>query len=294
MTSPKAPERRRRSGDAEAVHLVVDVGNTESVLGLFGESTAEGTSLVEGLPGAPPLLATWRYATPTPRTPDELLLLLRAFLADVEGGAPKMAVIGSVVPAQTELLRKAMGRLVEGRVFIVEPGSELPIRLEVDEPRTVGADRIVNTLAAAQIFRRDTIVVDLGTATTYDCITADGAFVGGVIAPGLLAGQEWLAGRTAKLPRVELRPPERVIGTRTETCLQAGIFYSAVDAIDGIVRRIRAEWDRPEALVVATGGFAPTLALHSSTIERVEPYLTLVGLELAGRHMASSGGAGLE
>jgi type III pantothenate kinase len=122
----------------------------------------------------------------------------------------------------------------------------------------VGADRIVNTLAAAHLFRRDTIVVDLGTATTYDCITADGVFLGGVIAPGLQSGQEWLAGRTAKLPRVELRPPERVIGRRTESCLQSGIFYSAVDAMDGIVRRIREEWERPDALVVGPGDSPPS------------------------------------
>lgn len=294
----KGAERAPRGGAKTDVpggtHLVVDVGNTESVLGLFAEAEGDGASLMEGFPGEPPLLASWRYATATPRTPDELLLLLRAFLAEAGGVRPGRAVIGSVVPAQTELLRVALRKLVDGPVFVVDPGSNLPLRLEVDEPRTVGADRIVNTLAAAHLFGRDTVVVDLGTATTYDCITADGTFVGGVIAPGLLAGQEWLAGRTAKLPRVELRPPERVIGTRTETCLQAGIFYSAVDAIDGIVRRIRAEWGSPEALVVATGGFAATLALHSATIERVEPYLTLMGLELAGRHMANGAGSGLQ
>jgi type III pantothenate kinase len=290
----KASAGTPQGGGSPGVHVVVDVGNTESVLGLFAETDGAGASLAKGLPGAPTLLGTWRYATSTSRTPDELLLLIRAFLAETGAVSPLRAVIGSVVPAQTELLRVAMKRLVQGPVFVVDPDSDLPIRLEVDEPRTVGADRIVNTLAAAHLFRRDTIVVDLGTATTYDCITADGAFLGGVIAPGLLAGQEWLAGRTAKLPRVELRPPDRVIGTRTEACLQAGIFYSAVDAIDGIVRRIRAEWERPEALVVATGGFAPTLALHSATIERVEPYLTLAGLEMAGRHMANPGGAGLQ
>jgi type III pantothenate kinase len=155
----------------------------------------------------------------------------------------------------------------------------------VDAPRTVGPDRIANTLAAAHVYRRDTIVVDLGTATTYDCITGDGVFLGGVIAPGLQAGQEWLGTHTAMLPRVELRPPERVIGRRTETCVRSGIFYSAVDALDGIVERIRQEWDRPDALVVATGGFAQIMAPHSRTVETAEPDLTLMGLELAGRHL---------
>lgn len=156
----------------------------------------------------------------------------------------------------------------------------------------MGADRIANTLAAAHLFGRDTIVVDLGTATTYDCITGDGVFLGGVIAPGLQAGEEWLKGRTAKLPRVELRRPDKVIGRRTETCLQSGIFFSAVDAVDGIVNRIREEWERPDALVVATGGNAGVLAPHSRTVEEVNPHLTLVGLELAGRYMAGEWGGG--
>ncbi|TVP47078.1 MAG: type III pantothenate kinase [Gemmatimonadales bacterium] len=257
------------------MHVVVDVGNTESVVGLFE-------------PGALQPSRSWRYATAPRRTADELVLLLRAFLADA--GTPSLVrgVVGSVVPAHTDLLRVALGRLVDGTVHVVggaEGGTRLPIRLDVEEPRTVGADRIVNTLAAAHLYARDTIVVDLGTATTYDCITADAVFVGGVIAPGIQAGQEWLESRTAMLPRVAFQPPERVIGRRTESCLQSGIFHSAVDAMDGIVRRIRAEWGRPEALVVGTGGLAGLLAPHSSTMDRVEPWLTLVGLELAGGHL---------
>ncbi len=267
------------------MHLVVDVGNTETVVGILDPVEAREV---------PVLRATWRYATSAPRTADELLLLLRAFLREVTDETPVRAVVGSVVPAETDRLRVALGRLVEGPILVVTPESELPIRLDVEEPRTVGADRIVNTLAAARLFGEDSIVVDLGTATTYDCITADGVFLGGVIAPGLQAGQEWLAGRTAKLPRVELRPPERVIGRRTEACLQSGIFFSAIDAMDGIVRRIRTEWERPGALVVGTGGFASTVAPHSATMERVEPHLTLVGLALAGECMANPGGAGLE
>jgi type III pantothenate kinase len=254
------------------MRLVADVGNTETVVGLFPEGSLEP----EG---------HWRYATPLPRTSDELALLLRSFLMAGGFDPTKVtgAVVGSVVPAQTELLRAALGGLIPGEVRVLSSADELPIRLDVDSPRTVGADRIANTLAAAHLYGRDTIVVDLGTATTYDCITADGVFLGGVIAPGLQAGQEWLGGRTAMLPRVELARPERVIGRRTETCLQSGIFYSAVDAVDGIVGRIRDEWERPEVLVVATGGYAGVLAPHSRTVEKVEPWLTLVGLELAGR-----------
>lgn len=272
----------KNEGSKGEAHLMVDVGNTDTVVGLFlppgGGVTGKGSDL------AP--LATWRYASASPRTADELRLLLRAFLR--ESGALRLtrAVIGSVVPAQTRLLQQALASMIEGPVWSVTPGTDLPIRLDVEEPGTVGADRIVNTLAARHLYGRDTVVVDLGTATTYDCITADGVFLGGVIAPGLLAGQEWLAGRTAKLPRVEFEPPPRVIGRTTEVCLKAGIFYSAVDAMDGIVRRILEEWERPEALVVGTGGFARVLAAHSRTLGQVEPWLTLTGLALAGRHLA--------
>jgi len=270
------------------MHLVIDVGNTESVVGLFEPGTLEPARV-------------WRYSTATPRTADELLLLIRAFLADTGAGELERrgivrATVGSVVPAQTDLLRVALDRLVEGPVHVVggaPGGTRLPITLDVEEPRTVGADRIVNTLAAAHLFARDTVVVDLGTATTYDCITAEGVFLGGVIAPGLQAGQDWLATRTAKLPRVELQPPARVIGRRTEACLQSGIFYGAVEAMDGIVRRILAEWERPDALVVGTGGLAPVLAPYSSTLARVEPWLTLVGLELAGAYFEASGKDGV-
>ena len=191
-----------------------------------------------------------------------------------------------MVPDVTEVLRKTLTKLVGDELVVVEGDAQLPIRLDVEEPRTVGPDRIVNTLAAKHLFGRDTIAVDFGTATTFDCISGEGVFLGGVIAPGVMAGLDWLGRRTAKLPRVELRPPERVVGRRTETCLHSGIFYSIVDAVDGIVRRIKLEWERPEALVVATGGFASVIGPHAETLERIEPLLTLVGLELAGRYIS--------
>ena len=124
-------------------------------------------------------------------------------------------------------------------------GRALPIRLDVDEPLTVGADRIINTLAASRLYGRDTVVVDLGTATTFDCITADGVFLGGVIAPGVRTSAETLFRRTSKLPATELRAPAKVIGTRTEECIRAGVVYGAADAVDGIVRRIIKAWPRP-------------------------------------------------
>ncbi len=258
------------------MHLVVDVGNTETVLGLFEPDSLN-------------LSAHWRYATVVPRTADELRLMIRGFLQGDghEIGELSRVVIGSVVPVQTELLLRTLSPGSSAEILVVEGVGGLPVRLAVDEPpQGVGADRIANTVAAAHLFGRDTIVVDLGTATTYDCITADGVFLGGVIAAGIMAGEEWLAGRTAKLPRVAFGPPEKVIGRRTATCLQSGIFYSAVDAVDGIVSRIVDEWGRPDVHVVATGGHAPAVAPYSRLIVEVAPHLTLVGLQLAGRHLA--------
>lgn len=254
--------------------LVVDVGNTETVVGL-----------VEGTTG---LKAHWRISTTVPRTFDEYRHLLGALLAEAGAPAPTAAVIGSVVPDATAVLRPTLEALVRGPVLVVRPDSKLPIRLDVEEPRTVGADRVVNTLAARELYGRDTIAVDLGTATTFDLITADGVFMGGVIAPGPLAGLEWLGRRTAKLPRVELVPPATTIGRRTETCIQSGVFFATVEAVDGIVRRIVAEWGRPNPYVVATGGFATTVAPHCQTIHHIEPFLTLYGLAIAGREMGAA------
>ena len=141
------------------------------------------------------------------------------------------------------------------------------------------------TLAAREIYGKDTIAVDLGTATTFDCITREGVFVGGVISPGPQAGLDWLAARTAKLPRVALQPPKAVIGRRTEACIQSGVFYQAVDAVDGIVRRIKQEWKKPDAFVVATGGFSSVIGPHLTTVDEVEPYLTLYGLAMAGERI---------
>ena len=257
--------------------LTFDVGNTETVLGLFD---------------AGDLLDHWRISTHGERSVDELGLLVRALVREsgFDSDAITGAVIGSVVPPMTPSLTEMCERHLGARVIIVDARSKLPIRLDVDEPLTVGADRIANTLAAAKLFKRDTIAVDLGTATTFDCITAEGTFIGGIISPGVHTGAETLVRRTAKLPRIDLTAPETVIGRRTDSALRSGIFFGAVDAIDGMVRRIKAEWRRPNALVVATGGLAPLLAPHCQTVDRIEPYLTLFGLELAYGFLSEGGG----
>jgi type III pantothenate kinase len=252
----------------------VDVGNTESVIGLAPKVTE--------------LVAHWRVSSTVPRTADELTALLRAFLAGeaIDESRIEQGVIGSVVPSLNYVWTKTLEKIVRGPVVSVTPVSGLPIVLDVDEPLSVGADRIANTLAARAIYERDTIAVDLGTATTFDCITKEGVFLGGVISPGLQAGLDWLASRTAKLPRVELKPPQTVIGRRTETCIQSGVYYQAIDAVDGMVRRIKQEWQKPDAYVVATGGFSNIVGAHLATVDEVEPFLTLYGLAMAGEHLA--------
>jgi type III pantothenate kinase len=251
------------------VILAIDVGNTETTLGLF-----EGESL----------RAHWRIVTESARTPDELGLQLRALLASYPDAprAVRAVAIGSVVPAMTGALAEAIETWLHARVIVVDARSPLPIRLQVDEPLTVGADRLINTLAASRIYHRDTIVVDFGTATTYDCITADGVFLGGIIAPGIRTSAETLIRRTSKLPATELDIPPRAIGTRTEDCIRAGVMFGAADALDGLVRRIKREWPTPAVpQVIATGGLAATIAPLSTEIDAVDTYLTLQGLRIA-------------
>ncbi len=253
--------------------LTLDVGNTEVTVGLF-----QGDELG----------AHWRLTTSADRTPDEWGVVLGAFLVNA-GLSPnqiRAAVLASVAPAATQNLVEAV-RLVTGlAVTVVDARSPLPIRLEVDEPLSVGADRIVNTLAAVERYRRDTIVVDFGTATTFDCITADARFLGGVIMPGLRSSADELSRRAAKLPATELQPPERVIGRRTEECIRAGVLFGTADAVDGVVRRIQQEWPggtRPQ--VVGTGGLVRVVAPLTRTIATVDPDLTLHGLRIAARHL---------
>ena len=249
--------------------IVFDVGNTETTIGLF-----DGRSLV----------AHWRVRTDAARTPDEFGLELSGLLRsrDLRRDVLNGAAIGSVVPPVTAPLADACASWLGITPLVIDARSSLPIVLEVDEPLTVGADRIINTLAASRIHHADCIVVDLGTATTYDCITADGVFLGGVIAPGLRTSADTLVRRTSKLPATELVSPARAIGKRTEDCIRAGVMFGAADSIDGIVRRIKAEWPSPRTpMVIATGGLAELIAPICREIDVVEPYLTLEGLRLA-------------
>jgi type III pantothenate kinase len=180
----------------------------------------------------------------------------------------------------TEILAGACRDCIGTDAIMIDARANLPVRLEVDEPFTVGADRIANALAAARICKRDTIVVDLGTATTYDCITADGAFIGGIIQPGVRSSANTLFAKTSLLSATELTPPRRVIGTRTDECIRSGVLYGATDSIDGLVRRIIAEWGVRDPMVVATGGLAATLEPYCKSFDLVDPFFTLKGVRI--------------
>ena len=257
--------------------LTFDVGNTETTIGLFDGDELRGH---------------WRIMTDVVRSADELGVLLRGLLsgAGLSHTAVRGVAIGSVVPRVTAPLEQACRAwLAADTIAVIDARSPLPITLAVDEPQTVGADRIINTLAASRRYGRDAIVVDLGTATTYDCITRDGVFLGGVIAPGVQSSAETLFRRTSKLPATELVPPARVIGKRTEECIRAGVMFGAAESIDGIVRRIKAEWPgAEEPIVIGTGGLAEIFAPLCQCFDQVDAYLTLRGLHLAYRLLQSA------
>jgi type III pantothenate kinase len=255
------------------VLLAVDVGNTEVTLGLFVQDRLSGQ---------------WRVTTLVPRTPDEWSTLLTSFLAHAGHSTHEVraAVEASVAPSVTGVLAEGIAKAVGLEPSRIGPETELPIVLDVDEPKSVGADRVVNTLAATALYARDTIVVDFGTATTFDCITKDGRFLGGVIAPGVQTAADHLSQKAAKLPATELTAPERTIGRRTEDCIRGGVVLGTADAVDGIVHRIQREWPgEGKPGVVATGGLASLIAPLSATIEHVEPDLTLLGLRIAAHHI---------
>ncbi len=253
--------------------IAIDIGNTEITFGLFSGER---------------LVTSWRMTTVTVRTPDEWMSALTAYLV-LAGHSPqavRAAVCASVAPSVTQSLVDGAAKAVGTTPVPVGPESELSVVLDVEEPLTVGADRVANTLAALELYQRDTVVVDFGTATTFDCITADGRFIGGVIAPGLQTAAADLVRKTAKLPATELTAPAQVIGRRTEDCVRAGVLFGSVEATDGIVRRIKAEWPTESPpFVVATGGLAARIAELSAEIEAVEPDLTLIGLRVAAQQL---------
>lgn len=249
--------------------LAIDVGNTETTLGLF-----EGDELRQH----------WRLTTTAARTVDETRILLVQLVHSASLHTSEVTDVGvcSVVPPVTRGLVDACDMAFGVTPRVIDARSRLPITLDVDEPATVGADRIANTLAASLIYMRDCIVVDLGTATTYDCVSASGSFFGGIIQPGVESSAQMLFSKTAMLPSTALATPERAIGTNTVDCIRAGIVYGAADSIDGLIRRIKAEWPHPQVpYVIATGGLASTFRNFCAAFDEVDPALTLKGIRLA-------------
>ena len=242
--------------------LAIDAGNTQTVLGLFdGERLAE----------------RFRVGTNPAHTGDELAVLLRAFV-ELEG--LHGAVLCSSVPQLVHEYESFADRWAGVELLVLAPGVSTGVPIRYDDPREVGPDRIANTVAARERHGAPSVVVDFGTSTNFDVVSAAGEFAGGVLAPGIEISMDALFARAARLPRVPFAAPERVISQTTTAALQSGLVYGFAGQVDAIVDRIRDELAAPEAKVVATGGLADLIAPHSRTITTVDPDLTLEGLRL--------------
>jgi type III pantothenate kinase len=246
--------------------LAVDIGNTNITIGVFDGSKMK---------------ATWRVATGVHRMPDEYASLM-LHLFEHEGiAASKITdtILCSVVPPLTGVFEEMCRHYLKVSPILVEAGVKTGVRISMDNPKEVGADRIVNAVAAHQLYGGAVIVIDLGTATTFDAVSKEGDYLGGAIAPGIAIATEALFARTAVLPRVELTHPKRAIGRNTVAAMQSGIVFGYAGLIEGIVARIKEELGG-KAKVVATGGYAELLARETPAIDEVNPDLTLIGLRL--------------
>ncbi|MBN2981264.1 type III pantothenate kinase [Cohnella algarum] len=246
--------------------LVVDVGNTNIVLGLYDNGT---------------LKQHWRLSTNRSATVDEYgIQLVTLFqFAGVKTEHIEGVMLASVVPPLMPMLEQLFRKYVGREALVVGPGIKTGLNIRYENPKEVGADRIVNAVAGIEHYGAPLVVVDFGTATTFDYIDASGAYLGGVILPGIGISAEALYQRASKLPRVELIKPKRVVGRNTVSAIQSGLIYGYAGQVDGIVNRIRKEQgENPK--VIATGGLAELIAGESETIEHVDPLLTLEGLRM--------------
>ncbi len=246
--------------------LVIDVGNTHTVLGLY-----EGEELVRH----------FRIESVRGRTSDEFCVMLSSLmdLADLDPKKVDASILASVVPSLTETMVRAVRAAFGHEIIVVGPGVKTGMPILYEIPREVGADRIVNAVAAYERVRGGVIVVDFGTATTFDCISHRGEYLGGAIAPGIQISAESLFSRAAKLPRAELTKPPRVLGRNTVHSMQSGIIYGYVELVDGLVERLAKEMGYP-CTTLATGGLASLIRTESRTIDEVVDSLTLEGLRI--------------
>lgn len=250
--------------------LVLDVGNTNTVLGVFAGDGRNSE-----------LAAHWRVATIQTQTVDEYGVLFRNLfaMADIKVAAIQGIIISSVVPPMDSVLREVCERYFHSKPLFVEPGVKTGMPVQYDNPAEVGADRVVNGVAAFEKYGGPCIIVDFGTATTFDAVSARGEYLGGVITPGIGISADALFERTARLPRVDIRKPPRVIGSNTVGSIQSGLYYGYLGLVDAILERMLAELG-PETKVVATGGLAPLIGEGSKYISAVDDLLTLEGLRI--------------
>lgn len=246
--------------------LVVDVGNTNIVLGLYEERT---------------LVHDWRISTNRSATVDEYGMMFQSLFrhSGIDFGQIEGVIISSVVPPLMFVMENLCLQYIKRTPYIVGPGIKTGLNVRVDNPKEVGADRIVNAVAALELYGPPCIIVDFGTATTYDYIDPSEQLIGCAIAPGIGISTEALYQKAAKLPRIELIKPKSVVGRNTVAAMQAGIIFGFVAQVDGIVERIRDEF-QVNPTVIATGGLAELIASESRTIQVVNPLLTLQGLQM--------------
>lgn len=252
--------------------LALDVGNSNTVIGLFEQSA----------PGEPwRSIADWRITTPYKQTPDEIGLLLQTMFAmrGLKTDAVTGVVISSVVPPLDPTLRRIFETTFHARPLFIEPGVKTGLPILTDNPNEVGADRVVNCVAAFDLVGGPAVVVDMGTATTFDVVSRKGEFLGGAIAPGLGISAEALFSRAARLTRVEIKKPPKIIGTNTTDNIQIGLYYGYIGLVDGILERMIGELG-PDTRTIATGGLAKLISADCKHVQRVEPMLTLNGLRL--------------